>query len=114
SRGGWHCFNQADIWSHIAHAAIKQNNGLLWDVAQRISHLLRVCDWRLRQVSECYRDLLYAIVQAHEYTEGRRFMDRHTWLIYMEIESFLVSACVLRDSLAEYRALLLSQSGAVA
>lgn len=107
----WPCAEQADQWSFIAHSAFRQSNGQLWDVASRISHQLRVCDWRLRQVSECYRDQLHAKVRRNEFKQGRRFKDGFTWLGYLSIQAFLVDACVLRDYLAEYRALILTQSG---
>ncbi len=109
---GWHCAKQADVWSFLAHSAIKQSNGLLWDVASRISQQLRVCDWRLRQISESYSNQLARVVHTKD-TEGTRgFFDPLTWLAYLALQGFLVDACVLRDYLAEYRALLLAQSGA--
>ncbi len=107
----WPCADQADKWSSIAHSAIRQKNGLLWDVATRISHQLRTCDWRLRQVSEAYRDQLHAKVRTGKFADGLRFFDGFTWLGYLAIQAFLVDACVLRDYLAEYRALVLTQSG---
>lgn len=108
---GWVCAEQADQWSFIAHAALVGGNGLLWDVASRISHQLRACGWRLRQLSESYREQLYATVRTGRFEDGRRFKDRFTWLGYLAIQSFLVDACVLRDYFAEYRALLLTQAG---
>lgn len=107
----WPCAEGADTWSFLAHSAIREKNGLLWDVASRISHQLRTCDWRLRQVSECYRDQLWATVRAQGFLDGRRFYDGFTWLGYLAIQAFLVDACVLRDYLAEYRALILAQAG---
>jgi hypothetical protein len=65
----------------------------------------------LRQVSDCYRDQLNALVRASSFRDGHRFVDGFTWLAYLAIQSFLVDACVLRDYLAEYRALLLTQAG---
>lgn len=108
----WPCAEQADQWSFIAHSAFRVQNGLLWDVASRVSYQMRVCDWRLRQVSESYRDQLHATVRSREFDEGRRFQDGFTWLGYLAIHAFLVDACILRDYLCEYRALLLTQSGA--
>lgn len=107
----WPCAEQADTWSFLAHSAIREKNGLLWDVASRISHQLRTCDWRLRQVSECYRDQLSATVRTQRFLDGRRFYDGFTWLGYLAIQAFLVDACVLRDYLAEYRGLILTQAG---
>lgn len=107
----WPCAEQAETWSFIAHGAFQEKNGLLWDVASRIRHQLRVCDWRLRQISECYRDQLRATLGNGEFVEGRRFSNGFTWLGYLAIQSFLVDACVLRDYFAEYRALILLQAG---
>lgn len=50
-------------------------------------------------------------MRAKQFLSGRRSVDRFTWLGYLAIQSFLVDACVLRDYLAEYRALILSQGG---
>lgn len=107
----WPCSEQADNWSFIAYSAFRQKNGLLWDVASRIRYQLRTCDWRVRQVSESYRQQLHATVRAGTFGVGRRFKDGFTWLGYLAIQSFLVDACVLRNYLAEYRALILSQAG---
>jgi hypothetical protein len=105
----WPCAEQADQWSFVAHAAIQRKNGKLWDVASRICHQLRTCDWRVRQISECYRDQLSATVLAGKFKDGLRFVDGFTSVGYLAIQAFLMDACVLRDYLAEYRALLLSQ-----
>ena len=106
----WPCAEQADRWSFIAHSAILAKNGLLWDVASRIRHQLRTCDWRLRQISDSYHNQLQAIVRAGTFRNALRFSDGFTWLGYLALQSFLVDACVLRDYLAEYRALVLSQA----
>jgi hypothetical protein len=105
------CAAQADQWSFLAHSAIKQKNGELWDISRRVSNQLRTCDWRLRQVSETYNQQLIARLLSRKFKDGLRFDDQFTWLGYLAIQSFLVDACTLRDYLAEYRALLLSQSG---
>lgn len=109
-RSSWPCAEQADQWSFLAHSAIKQKNGELWDIARRVSNQLRTCDWRLRQVSEAYNQQLKATLQSRKFKDGLRFDDQFTWLGYLAIQSFLVDACTLRDYLAEYRALILSQS----
>ena len=41
---GWNCQTQGDSWTFLAHAAFKQKNGSLWDIAHRVSHQLRVCE----------------------------------------------------------------------
>jgi len=91
-------------WSHISHNAHKRKNGRLWDLASRISHQMRVCSWRLRQISEAYREQLFAKCDGSEFRRGQRFEDGFTWLAYLSIQSFLVDACILRDYLAEFSA----------
>lgn len=105
----WPCADQADQWSFIARSAVKVGNGPLWDVASRVSHQLRTCDWRLREVSEAYRSQLNAQILSNSFVHGQRFIDGFTWLSYLSIQAFLVDACTLRDYLAEYRALVLMQ-----
>lgn len=95
----------------LAHAAIKRKNGELWDVAHRISHQLHVCDWRLRQVSDGYASALSVIVKTNRHNLSHGLYDQFVWLAYMALHSFLIDACILRDSLAEFRALTLQQSG---
>jgi hypothetical protein len=103
----WLCAEQADYWSKLAHGAIREGSGRLWDVASRISNQLRVCEWRLRQLSEAYYEQLIAIVRSARFRAGVGIHDGFTWLGYLSLHSFLVDACVLRDYLAEYRALIL-------
>lgn len=103
----WPSEDEAQRWSQIGYAAFSRTNGRLWDVASRISHQLRVCSWRLRQVSESYCDQLGAKVGGGDFNIGTRFVDGYTWLAYLSIQAYLVDACVLRDYLAEYYALIL-------
>jgi hypothetical protein len=110
----WPCIDQAHQFSFIAHAAIKDKNGELWDVARRITYLLRTCNWRVRQISDAYNQQLMAYVKANSFAAGAKRNDEFTWLGYLAIQSFLVDACTLRDYLAEYRALILSQAGTIA
>lgn len=91
-------------WSHIGHNAHKRKNGRLWDLASRISHQMRVCSWRLRQISEAYREQLFAKYDSSGFPQGQRFEDGFTWLAFLSIQSFLVDACILRDYLAEFSA----------
>jgi len=107
SESPWPCADQAAKWSFIAHAAFQEKQGALWDVASRVRHQLRTCEWRLRQVSEAYWQQLDAVVRNQGFKANRRFKDGFTWLGYLALQSFLVDACVLRDYLAEYRALIL-------
>jgi hypothetical protein len=109
----WPTIDQADQFSFIAHAAIKDKNGELWDIARRITYLLRTCNWRVRQISDAYHQQLMAYVKANSFTAGNRRNDEFTWLGYLAIQSFLVDACTLRDYLAEYRALIMSQAGTI-
>lgn len=105
-----HCGGQADEWSFLAHSAFKQKDPAIYDVSRRISHQMRVCDWRLRQVSDAYCDQLHYRLQS-PFKAGVRFTDQLTWAGYLAIQSFLVDACVLRDCFAEYFARLRVMAG---
>lgn len=98
----WPCTDEAQRWSQIGHAAFTREQGQFWDTASRISHQLRVCEWRLRQISDAYHDQLIARIKADKFTVGGRFEDGYTWQAYLAIQFFLVDACVLRDYLAEF------------
>ncbi|WP_136164890.1 hypothetical protein [Brenneria corticis] len=98
----WLCAEEGDNWSFIAHSAFKQKNGLLCDIASRISHQLRACEWRLRQLSESYADQLKSRINSDTFKDNQRFFDEYTSLAYLSLQSFLVDACVLRDYLAEF------------
>jgi len=100
----WPATDVATKWARIGHGAHERKNGRLWDLASRISHQMRVCSWRLREISEAYRKQLFAHVCDGEFRDGQRFEDGFTWLAYLSIQSFLVDACVLRDYLAEFAA----------
>ena len=77
---------------------------MLWDTASRIGHQLRVCDWRLREISEAYSNQLLARLKQKDFKIGTRFEDGFTWLTYLSLQSFLVDACILRDYLSEFAA----------
>jgi len=96
------CAEQADQWSFLAHAAFQHREPVLYDVSERIKYQLRVCDWRLRQISEAYRDQLHSRLRDKKFADGKRFLDGFTWLGYLAIQVFLIDACVLRDYLTEY------------
>lgn len=98
----WPCNDETDKWAHIAHAAMETKDATLWDLARRISHQLRVCAWRLYELSEAYAAQLRARTIEHDFRPGARFEDGFTWLGYLAVQVFLVDACVLRDYLAEF------------
>lgn len=100
----WPCAEVSQKWSNIGHAAYTRKLGRLWDLASRVSHQIRVCSWRLRQISEAYHEQLVARELHKDFRDGQRFEDGYTWLAYLSIQSFLVDACVLRDCLAEFTA----------
>ncbi|MBQ1767327.1 MAG: hypothetical protein IIZ92_31105, partial [Aquincola sp.] len=101
----WPCQDEADKWAQIGHAGAKIEDSGLWDIARRVSHQLRVASWRLRQVSDAYRDQLRSRTEGGSFRAGQRFEDAFTWLGYLALQTFLVDACVLRDYLAEFYAL---------
>ncbi|MBD3811273.1 MAG: hypothetical protein IE917_03500 [Betaproteobacteria bacterium] len=100
----WPCSDEADRWAQIGHAAFSRKDARFWDVSSRVSHQIRVCSWRLRQVSEAYREQLFAKASREKHSAGTRFEDGFTWLAYLSIQAFLVDASVLRDYLAEFYA----------
>lgn len=100
----WPCNDEVDKWAQIAHAAVEISNAVLWDLARRISHQLRVCEWRLYQLSEAYRSQLHTATTDRDFKPGTRFTDGFTWLGYLAVQVFLVDACILRDYLAEFYA----------
>lgn len=98
----WLCAEEGDNWSFIAHSAFKHKKGLLCDIASRISHQIRACEWRLRQLSESYADQLKSRTYSDAFKDNQRFFDEYTSLTYLSLQSFLVDACVLRDYLSEF------------
>lgn len=98
----WPCNDEMDKWAQIAYAASEINDAALWDIARRISHQLRVCAWRLYQLSDAYGAQLKARITNRNFKPGEQFVDSFTWLGYLAIQVFLVDACVLRDYIAEF------------
>lgn len=97
----WLCTAQGDEWSFIANSALQAKNGIIFDMASRISHQIRACEWRVRQLSECYADQVRSRCdEPHE--NGSRFKNGYTSLCYLALQAFLVDACILRDYLAEF------------
>lgn len=98
----WLCTDQGHDWSFIANAAFLKKNGLFCDIASRISHQIRACEWRLRQLSEAYSDQLNGRLFSKTFKANDRFLDGHTSLCYLALQSFLIDACTLRDYLSEF------------
>lgn len=98
----WLCTDQGNNWSFIANAAFLQKNGLFYDMASRISHQIRVCEWRLRQLSEAYSEQLNGRLLSKSFKPNDRFLDGYTSLCFLALQSFLVDACTLRDYLSEF------------
>lgn len=94
----------ARLWSDIGTGAHKARCGKLWDVGSRISQQLRVCGWRLRELSDSYNAQLLSVSEDKDFSSNNRFMNGYTWLCYLSIQSFLVDICILRDYLSEYAA----------
>jgi hypothetical protein len=101
----WPCEDVTQKWADIGKSAYNEKIGRLWDLARRISHQLRVCGWRLRQISEAYYQQLNAeIHNENGFKVGRRFDNAFVWQSYVAIHAFLVDACILRDYLVEFAA----------
>ncbi|WP_125925125.1 hypothetical protein [Pseudomonas sp. p106] len=98
----WLCADQGHNWSFIANSAFLQKSGIFCDIASRISHQIRACEWRLRQLSEAYHDQLNGRLLSKSFKPNERFLDGHTSLCYLALQSFLVDACTLRDYLSEF------------
>jgi len=98
----WLAWEQGQVWSRIANAAYGTKNGHAWDLAARISHQFRVCDWRVRQICGAYAEQLLARVKQGDAKDGLRFEDGFTELAYIAIQSYLIDACILRDYVAEF------------
>jgi hypothetical protein len=103
SNTSWPTEETAQVWREIGNAGFKRKNGLLWDTSSRIGRQLRVCDRRLRDISESYSTQLQAKLKR-DFQVGHRFEDGFTWITYLTLQSFLVDACILRDYLAEFAA----------
>lgn len=99
----WPTEETAQMWRNIGNAGFTRKDGFLWDTASRIGHQLRVCDWRLRDISEAYGAQIQARLKRG-FKAGTKFEDGFTWLTYLSLQSFLVDACILRDYLSEFAA----------
>lgn len=98
----WPCEVQIEEWSQIGWVASQERRAELWDLARRISHQLRVCAWRMYQLSDAYHVQLKARTAERDISTGLRFEDGFTWLGYLAAQAYLVDACILRDYLAEF------------
>jgi hypothetical protein len=98
----WPCEVQIEEWSQIGWVASQEGRAELWDLARRVSHQLRVCAWRMYQLSDAYHVQLKARTAERDISTGLRFEDGFTWLGYLAAQAYLVDACILRDYLAEF------------
>ena len=99
---GWLTWEQGRDWSFIANGAFRAGDSKLYDIATRISHQLRSCEWRVRQLSESYMDQLNGKLKSGDFKADQRFLDGYTELCYLAVQTFLVDACALRDYLVEF------------
>jgi len=99
---GWLCDNASLTWSQIGFSAFNKQNGVLWDIASRISNQLRICSLRIHQISNAYYTSLSAVIARGNYKYDEKFIDHLIWTSYAEIQTFLTDACILRDYLAEF------------
>lgn len=106
ARTGLHARTQtvSDAWSFIAHAGFRQKKARLFDLASRLSHQLRTCELRLRDLSAAYNRQRLAAIAKGRVKDNFSFQDLHTSKCYDCFQSFLTDACVLRDQLAEFYA----------
>ncbi|MCS4309351.1 hypothetical protein M2404_003722 [Rheinheimera pacifica] len=100
----WSSEEAVHLWGDIGTGAHKAENGRLWDVASRVSQQLRVCGWRLKELSDSYYAQLLSIAEQKDFSRNSSFLNGYTWLCYLAIQSFLIDICILRDYLAEFSA----------
>jgi hypothetical protein len=98
----WFIWESFQKWAGFSNAGLKNKDGLFLDLTNRIRQQLKVCDWRIREISESYYNILHSIVKSNDYKFGGHFQNQYTWLAYLSIQSFLVDACTLRDFIAEF------------
>lgn len=98
----WVIRTEHDAWSGVAHAAAMGRDLALGDLARRIQHHLRVCEWRLWQLSDAYHNLLIANLAREPLEYGKWQLDEWSWRIYAGLESFFTDACIVRDRFAEF------------
>ncbi|WP_312904198.1 hypothetical protein [Stutzerimonas nitrititolerans] len=99
----WLCADQGHNWSFIQNSAFEEKNGVLCDLASRLSHQIRACEWRVRELSNCYAKQLASSIPRN-YKESSLFLDGNTAQCYMAFQSFLIDACILRDYFCEFYA----------
>ncbi len=97
--GQWIGEETTQAWSEIRSSDADFNHDLLVHMAGQISHHLRECGWRLRQVSNAYHEQLVSWTRSKRFGDGRRSFDAFTWAIFLAVESYLIEACRLRDRL---------------
>lgn len=98
----WLTWEQGRDWSFIAQGAFKSGDSRLYDIAARISHQLRSCEWRVRQLSESYMDQLNDKLKSGDFKSCQRFRDGYTEQCYLAVQAFFIDACTLRDYLVEF------------
>ena len=99
---GWPSDEQRQGWSFIASSAFNERDGYAWDLASRLTQQWRICNWRVRQISEAYANQLDGCTLETLSKHGEMFEDGFTSLVYDSVQSYLVDAGVLRDYLIEF------------
>ncbi|MCR9943854.1 hypothetical protein [Vibrio owensii] len=98
----WPNWDAFQLWRNLALSAFENKDGLGYDLSNRISYQLNTLNEKLKNLSVRYRDQLNAVVLKGKFSDGQRFQDGFTNLVYQEFHSFLFDAGILRDYLSEY------------
>lgn len=98
----WLHWETRQKWSEVGFHAAKNNNGLLYDIANRIRYQLAAVSERLRFLSCSYQDQLNARTVKGDFKPAVKFEDGYTKKIYLNFHSFLFDSCILRNYLAEF------------
>lgn len=91
-----------EYWSRLATGGHEIDSYPFVDICERISFQIKACAWRVRELSESYRQELSYQIHAGKFNQGERFQSMNGFYISLAVHSFLIEAATLRDYLAEF------------
>ncbi len=100
----WPAFEVQQLSARIGHAAAQDNNMSVFEKARHVATQLRICNWRLRDLSEAYHRHLAATCQAGAFKAGQGQDGRHSQHVFISAHAMFSELASLRDHLATFAA----------
>ena len=99
---GWLTTDVAQTWSEISHSAFRINKIVVAQQARHIAAQLRICSFRLRDLSRSYNNHLRVLVDSGKFQETRGYVGNFSEDMFNSVHALLFELCTLRDFITSF------------